>query len=255
MRSTTHGRSTAASRGDHLGTKFQAIVEHARQRIESGTWAPDARLPSENELAARFGVSRMTAKRALDQLALEGLIVRRQGAGSFTARNDVRSSFLVIRSIADEVAESGRAYASVVLRQCPVTATRSVADALEIKPRTRVFHSLIVHLANSRPVQLEYRYVRPDTVPGYLEADLAHETPNQYLQRCHPLVRASQEVGAALPTPRECRALEIEPDEPCLLITRVTASHAGLVSYARMLCPTSRYRLSGQLHYSSRLPA
>ena len=233
--------------------KFQAIVAHGRSQIEVGAWPVESRVPSENELADRFGVSRMTARRALDQLALDGLIVRRRGAGSFVASNGVRSSFLVIRNIADEIAESGRDYSNSVKRHSVIRATRVVADALEVEVGDAVFHSLIVHCADAQPVQLESRYVRPDAAPGYLDADLLRETPNQYLQRSCPLAKAAQEVSAALPTSRECAALQIGPHDPCLEISRVTWSRAGIVSYARILCPARRYRLSGQLHFSSQL--
>jgi GntR family histidine utilization transcriptional repressor len=233
--------------------KFVAIVEYGRRRIRSGEWRSSRRVPSENELSQSFHVSRMTARRALDKLALEGLIVRRRGSGSFVAENGIRSSFLVIRNIAAEVAESERAYSNRVLRHRVESASRAVADALEIDLGTPVYHSLIAHLADDEALQLEYRYVRRDAAPDYIEADLTTETPNQVLQRLCPLTFARQQISARLPTRAQCEALSIRPREPCLLITRVTASHVGLVSYARIYAPSSRYQLSGQLHFSSKI--
>jgi GntR family histidine utilization transcriptional repressor len=96
-------------------------------------------------------------------------------------------------------------------------------------------------------VQLEERYVRADIVPGYLEADLSAETPSEYLQRTRPLVEARQEISAVLPTAAQRAALAIEAGEPCLLIRRTTSAKTGLVSFARILAPSSRYRLIGQL--------
>lgn len=233
--------------------KFVSIVDFAKRKINAGAWRAGQRVPSENELSDRFKVSRMTARRALDQLALDGLIVRRRGSGSFIANNSVRSSFLVIRNIADEIAESGRSYSCRVLRHCAIAATRHVAAELELNAGDEVYHSVIVHLADGAPVQLEYRYVRRDSAPGYLAADLNIETPNHYLQRYYPLTDARQEVGAGLATRRQCDSLGIQHGEPCLVISRTTWSHNGLVSYARILAPASRYRLSGQLHFSSRV--
>lgn len=233
--------------------KFEVIVHFARRRIRSGTWMPGDRTPSENELSEQFGVSRMTARRALDQLALAGDIVRRRGAGSFIADDSVRSSFLVIRNIADEVVDNGQRYGSRVLRQCALSCDAEVAAALELERGAIVYHSLIVHLADEEAVQLEYRYVRPDAAPQYLEADLSTETPNHYLQRTCPLVEARQDVSAALPKSRQSELLGVRRNEPCLLITRVTSSSRGLVSYARILAPSSRYRLSGRLHFTSQI--
>lgn len=233
--------------------KFVAIVEYARRRIHSGEWGPGRRVPSENELSESFSVSRMTARRALDRLALDGLVVRRRGAGSFIAENGVRSSFLVIRSIADEVTESGRKYSCHVLRHRLDAASRAVAEALELGLGSAVYHSLIAHLADGEALQLEYRYVRRDAAPEYLDSDLTLETPNHVLQRLCPLTFARQEISAALPTRVQCEALHIRGREPCLLITRITASQDRLVSYARILAPASRYQLSGQLHFSSKI--
>lgn len=233
--------------------KFEEIVDFARRRIRNGKWMPGDRAPSENELSEQFGVSRMTARKALDRLASAGDIVRRKGSGSYIADDSVRSSFLVIRNIADEIRQSGRRYGSQVIRQCAVACDAACAAELDIERGARVFHSLMVHLADEQPLQLEYRYVRPDAAPGYLEIDLTAETPNQYLQRVCPLVEARQEVTATLPKARERELLGVRRTEPCLQITRVTSARQGLVSYARILAPANRYRLSGRLHFTSQL--
>jgi len=233
--------------------KFEKILHFARRHIDDGVWKPGARVPSENQLSRRFGVSRMTARRALDQLALDGHLVRRRGAGSFIASNGVRSSFLLIGNVADEIGENGHQYANRVLCHRAVACAREVAAALEVQQGAIVYHSLIAHLAEGRAVQLEYRYVRPDAAPGYLHADLSVETPNHYLQRVAPLSEARQEITAVMPTARQCALLGIRGSEPCLLIIRVTSSRQGLVSFARILAPSSRYRLSGRLHFTNRL--
>ena len=235
--------------------KFQSIVHFARHHIRSGRWRPGDRAPSENELSEQFGVSRMTARRALDQLARAGDIVRRRGAGSFVADDSVRSSYLVVRSIADEVRDNGHSYGSRVLQQRALPCDSEVAAALDVERGATVYHSLIVHLADQQAVQLEYRFVRPDAAPEYLTADLAAETPNQYLQRVCPLVEARQEVAAVLPNAGETQLLGVARDEPCLLIVRITSARRGLVSYARIVAPSSRYRLAGQLRFTTQVAA
>jgi GntR family transcriptional regulator, histidine utilization repressor len=245
------GPASIAGRASARIPKFTSILDFARRKIGAGDWSTGNRVPSENELSGAFGVSRMTARRALDQLAVDGLIVRRRGAGSFIANRALQASFLQIRNIADEIAESGRAYSSKVLRHRIVSAPSAAAAALGLATRAKVFHSLIVHLADGKQLQLEYRYVRIDAAPGYLEADLARETPNHFLQARYPLTAARQVIGATMPTREQCRALRIRRTEPCLLITRVTSSHQGVVSHARILAPASRYQLSGDLQYST----
>ncbi|MBL4908494.1 MAG: GntR family transcriptional regulator, partial [Alteromonadaceae bacterium] len=63
--------------------KFIIIKQYICQQIESGQWPQHAKVPSENELALQFNVSRMTARRALQELTEQGILVRSQGAGTF----------------------------------------------------------------------------------------------------------------------------------------------------------------------------
>ena len=102
----------------------------------------------------------MTARKALDRLALAGDIVRRHGSGSFVADDSVRSSFLVIRNIADEIGESGRRYSSRMLRQCSISCDTEVAAVLELAPEATVYHSLIVHLADEEAAGISVRSFR-----------------------------------------------------------------------------------------------
>lgn len=233
--------------------KFTSIVNYAKRKIGGGAWRPGDRVPSENELSGMFGVSRMTARRALDQLALDGLVVRKRGSGSYIANNGMRSSFLVIRNIADEITESGRQYTNQVLHHRAEPATQEIATVLHIRAGDEVYHSILVHKGDGEALQLENRYVNRHVAPDYLSADLASETPNHVLQRLCPVTQAWQDISAILPNKAQCDFLAIKIGEPCLLITRVTAAHEGLASYARILAPASRYQLTGQLHFSSKI--
>ncbi|ODN72400.1 HTH-type transcriptional regulator FrlR [Methylobrevis pamukkalensis] len=86
---------------------YQGLKREIRDRIARGDWAAGTRVPSENELVAEFGVSRMTANRALRELAAEGLVVRVKGAGSFVADAKGHSALVEVRNIADEIRARG----------------------------------------------------------------------------------------------------------------------------------------------------
>ena len=92
--------------------------------------------------------------------------------------------------------------------------------------------------------------MRTDAAPGYLKVNLTAETPNHYLQRVCPLVEARQDITAVMPSARQCKLLAIQAAEPCLLLTRVTAGARGVVSFAQIYAPSSRYRLSGRLRFT-----
>ncbi|MFT6692194.1 MAG: GntR family histidine utilization transcriptional repressor, partial [Colwellia sp.] len=87
--------------------KYTIIKQYICENIESGEWLQHAKVPSENELTIQFNVSRMTARRALQELTEQGILVRSQGAGTFVATFKSQSSLLEIRNISDEISERG----------------------------------------------------------------------------------------------------------------------------------------------------
>lgn len=228
------------------GPLYAELKHRIVARIRNGEWAPTARVPSENDIVAEYGVSRMTANRALRELASEGVLVRVQGVGTFVAEQKAHSALFEVRNIAEEIAERGHLHCARVIVMQEEAASLEVSDALQLPDGARVFHSVIVHLENDVPVQVEDRFVNPAAAPDYLSQDFTTTTPNAYLSRLAPLVEAEHVVEATLPQPWECRLLSIARTEPCLLIRRRTWSGPATVTAARLLCPGSRYRLEGR---------
>jgi GntR family histidine utilization transcriptional repressor len=233
---------------------YAGVKRMVLARIESGEWPPHSRIPSENALAAELKVSKMTANRALRELASEGALVRVQGVGSFVAERKARSALLEVRNIADEILERGHSHAATVVMLQRETASPEVADALDLPMGAPVFHSVLVHHENELPVQIEDRFVNPAAAPGYLDQDFSQTTPNAYLVRAAPLTSAEHVVEAVLPQPWECKLLAIARSEPCLTIRRRTWSGATAVTTVRLLCPGSRYRLEGRFDAAAARP-
>jgi GntR family histidine utilization transcriptional repressor len=110
----------------------------------------------------------------------------------------------------------------------------------------RVFHSLIVHYENDIPVQIEDRFVNALVAPEYLQQDFTLQTPYAYLNQVAPLTEGEHVVEAILADAAECKLLQIEPSEPCLLIRRRTWSGRQPVTAARLIHPGSRHSLEGR---------
>src|SRR6056297_692717 len=118
-----------------MGTpRYRIIRDELLEDIESGRLRAGERVPSENELVARFGVSRMTARRALQELAGAGFLLRTRGLGSFVADSRPMSSMLQVRNIADEIAERGHRHTAEVLRLNPSRPARSWAATSTSNP-------------------------------------------------------------------------------------------------------------------------
>lgn len=253
MNTASHNRSkpmAEANREDSVKQpRYLAIKRYIRAQIENYCWPVNFQVPSENQLAQEFAVSRMTARRALSELTDEGLLARTQGLGTFVAEPVAAGSLLEVRNIADEISAQGHNYTNRILQLTPANASARVARALGLCDGATVFYSVIVHLDNALPVQWEERYTNPALAPDYLQQDFSSQTPNAYLSRVAPLTGAETRVEAISAGEDLARALEIAPGSACLQVWRRTKSHSGIASFARLVHPGSRYRLGAQLEF------
>ncbi|MEW6990394.1 histidine utilization repressor [Colwelliaceae bacterium 6441] len=227
--------------------KFTLIKDHICKMIESGEWQQHSKVPSENVLAEQFSVSRMTARRALQELTEQGLLVRSQGAGTFVATFKSQSSLLEIRNIADEIQARGHQHHSLQLELITVDVNNELAILLGLKESESVFYSEVLHFENNEPIQLEQRYVSSKLVPEYLQQDFTQITPHEYLSSEAPLTEATHEIEAVLANADICLQLNIEPSTPCLQVKRRTWSSQGVVSLAILTAPGNKYRLGSHL--------
>ncbi|MCL4699441.1 MAG: histidine utilization repressor [Burkholderiaceae bacterium] len=225
---------------------YVRVKQHLKDGLAAGRWPPGALMPSEAELVAGFGVSRMTVNRALRELQSEGLVTRTQGVGTFAAPLHRVSSTLTIRDLHEEIESRGHRHHAVVHRLRAERAPPALAQQLGLASGARVFHSLIVHHENGVPLQCEDRYVNPGCCPGYLEADFTATTPTQLLFETTALWRAQYTIEASAPTAEEARLLGIGVREPCLVVTRRTFTADAAITIARLVHPGTRYLLQGE---------
>lgn len=224
---------------------FARVKQHLKDRLAAGDWPPGAQMPSEAELVAQFGVSRMTVNRALKELQAEGLVERVQGVGTFAAGLHKVSSSLTLRDLHDEITQRGHHHSAEVAIQRAEPAGAALAAQLGLAEGEQVFHTLIVHRENGVALQCEDRYVHPGEAPEYLAQDFTRITPTHYLFQATALWRAQYQVQAAAPTAQEAALLGIAPAEPCLVIVRRTFSRQGPITLARLVHPGALYQLHG----------
>ena len=236
----------AARVGESPAPFYARVKQMIARQIQSGSWPPHHRVPSESELVTELGFSRMTINRALRELTAEGLLVRMQGVGTFVAEPKSQSALFEVNNIADEIAGRGHVHRCrvILLQEEPAGSERALA--LDMREGQKVFHSLIVHYENDVPVQIEDRFVNAQAAPDYLDQDFTRQTPYAYLSQVAPLTEGEHVVEAILAHPEECELLQIDAGEPCLLIRRRTWSGRQPVTSARLIHPGSRHRLEGR---------
>lgn len=246
-------RPSARNGKPRLGAEplYAAIKHSVTEGIQAGTLKPGDRLPSEAELVEGFGVSRMTANRALRELQKEGVIVRHAGVGSFIAEQQPIGHMIEVRNIADEIRSRGHEYHATVIQNAALRSDGVSSPLLGVAIGTAVFHSIIVHYEAGEPLQLEDRYVLAALAPGYCKMDFSENTPNEYLTRIAPIERFEHRVRSILPEPSVRKLLHMRVGEPALVMTRRTWSQGRVASFVTLTHPGNRFELLGGFAASS----
>ncbi|MGB3224857.1 MAG: histidine utilization repressor [Desulforhopalus sp.] len=225
---------------------YQQVKEYILGKINDSTMLPGMKIESEAELVASLNVSRMTVNRALRELTAEGRLKRIQGRGTFIADKKPQASLLQIQSIAEEIRGRSGSYSCMVHLLQEEKAQPSVAAAMQLRPYTPVYHSIIVHKDNNIPIQLGCRYTNPEIAPDFLDQDFSRITVSEFLLSIAPVTAVEHIVEALIPEPWIRDLLEINGSEPCLALHRKTWVGDKVATSSTFYSPGSRYTLGGK---------
>lgn len=216
--------------------RYRQIEQALRERIS--TLRPGARLPSDTELCAEFGVSRMTARNAMQRLAEDGLIARQPGRGSFVAERPAHRRANRLMTFSQEVRRAGRVPTSRILTRVIRPSSMAEAASLDITPGQPVVHLRRLRQADDEPIALESAVLIGACADAVMSADLAHGSLHETLARAGIVLRrGTSTIAAAAATPEDARLLAIRTGDPLLVERRVIVDGHG----RRIEATESRY--------------
>ncbi|NIA54473.1 GntR family transcriptional regulator [Massilia sp. TW-1] len=149
---------------------YSQVRERLRERIADGTYAPQARLPSEHEIGALLKVSRITVRQALGDLQKEGVIVKVPGKGTFVAAQRPSQELARLEGFGEAMARKGHRIVNRVVKHAQVDAPPDVAARLHLAPRASVTEIHRVRRLDHAPVSFEITYV-PTTIGERLRGE------------------------------------------------------------------------------------
>ncbi|ODT64055.1 MAG: GntR family transcriptional regulator [Phenylobacterium sp. SCN 69-14] len=196
---------------------YRQLQRALREAISSRVLAPDDALPAEREFADELGVSRITVRKALDGLVGEGLLIRRQGAGTFVAAR-VEKNFSKLSSFTEDMISRGRAPHSAWLSRAEGQVTPEESLTLGLSPGAPVYRFHRIRYADGAPMALEY-----STLPAFCmpSPDFVEASLYEALEKTgHRPVRALQRLRAVLFTDEQAERLGVAPRDAGLLIER-----------------------------------
>ena len=237
---------------------YRQIKGLITRSLQQGDWKPGELIPSEADLARRFGVSQGTVRKAVDELAAEGLLLRRQGRGTFVStHHEERVKFRFLRLVPDATVEGERPLPQPMERQfleCRrARASQEVARTLGIKAGESVTQIRRLLLLAGEPVVFEDIYL-----PGPAFRALTAERLESYRGPLYALfesefstrmVRAEEKLRAVNASAQEAQLLRVREAEALLLVERLSFSYGELpAEYRRGLYNTRHHHYRNELN-------
>jgi GntR family transcriptional regulator len=205
-------------------------------------------IPSERQLSADLGVSRLTLRAALDDLAREGYLVRRRGSGTYVQHPKIAQE-LTITSFSDDMRRRGMVPGSRTLSMSTILAGARLGRSLNVSPSEQIVVVKRLRLADGESMAIETLHIPEALVPGLTPKAL---TGSFYdLLRDRYGVRIAEGIQAIEPTvtnEEESEVLGVPLHSPAFLFERTSRDDAGrTVEFVQSVYRGDRYRIVTEL--------
>ncbi|WP_242153962.1 GntR family transcriptional regulator [Sphingomonas sp. BAUL-RG-20F-R05-02] len=220
---------------------YLQLARSLREHIRSGGIDPGSALPSERDLSEMAGLSRVTVRKGIEQLVGEGVLLRKQGSGTFVAGR-IETAGSKLSSFSDETRARGEAPGVVWINKTYAQPTEEEAAALHITSTAQVARLGRVRLAGGEPLAIEHAIIPATFLPD-LESlgDSLYQALDTHGFRP---TAGTQRVRASLATPTEAGILSVRQNSEVLRIERLTQIPDGrFVEFTRSVYRGDRYEI------------
>ncbi|MEH7252249.1 GntR family transcriptional regulator [Neobacillus niacini] len=202
---------------------YYRIKEYLIHQIEFGSLLPGDQIQTEDELSELFKVSRMTARRAVNELAQEKRLIRKQGIGTFVAEPSIDRQLTKLTTLTEELQQLGyTGLRSTVLAWSTHKAQNQLAKALSIQAGERVLRIRRVRYTGDVPIAMQTIIIPDKFAPGLQPTNIGKLSMYQVIEENtkQSVKWASQKIDAVLATPYLAKWLEVPIGSPLFKVTR-----------------------------------
>lgn len=224
---------------------YYQLAEQLKEQIQAGQLEPGEQIPSERELGEQAGISRMTVRQAIGYLVNQGVLVVKQGIGTFVAEPKLAHDTLNLLGFTEEIMRQGGTAVSRVLEQAVVIPPASVTADLNLAPGRETVKIVRLRLSGKMPLLLESSYLPADLCPGLERKNLAVESLYTLLEQEYGLrlKNARQTLEATIANDYESELFGIAPGTAMILLEGVTCmEHGQPVEYFKAIYRGDRFK-------------
>ncbi|MDO6657411.1 GntR family transcriptional regulator [Anaerobacillus sp. 1_MG-2023] len=195
------------------------LIQEIQDHLEEGDM-----LPIESEIEARYGVSRVTVRRTIDELVSEGIVEKKQGRGTFVQSKEIVQEAGTITSWTEEMKAKGKIIETKDLTISRISPSRSLREKLRVTNKERLLCLKRIRWADGEPIAIMINYIREKYVPDLMERGLSTESLYDVLENEYHLTleQADEVIRARNASDLEASALRIPPEDAVLHISRTS---------------------------------
>lgn len=221
------------------------LTDLLRRQINTDQIPIHTKLPSERELCEQYDVSRITVRKALSQLAHEGLVRSIAGKGTYVAELKLQRELQPLVGFLEDIRRRGMSVSSRVLEAAIIRADSHLAGHLHLLPDVEVVKLHRLRLVNSIPVAIQCAYLPHHLCPDLLQYDFSSRSLLDVLRTEYQLklVRAESDIEAALARPEEASLLQLPTPAAVLVAEQTTClDNDAVIEFVRSVFAGDRYK-------------
>ncbi|MTI94548.1 MAG: GntR family transcriptional regulator [Firmicutes bacterium] len=224
---------------------YYQLRELIADTIKGGQYGPEYKLPSERELAEKYGLSRMTVRQATIALVNDGFLVRKRGMGTFVSPPKVEQGLLKLTGFTEDMRQRGMVPSTRILAMKQEQASENTARKLGIAEGEGIILLERLRLADGEPMAYERCHLPQGRFPELTEDDLKGQSLYALLTTKYNISfeSAKQSLEATVATKREAAMLNVTRGAPLLLLERSTLDQNGrVIEFVKSLYRADRYK-------------
>jgi GntR family transcriptional regulator len=236
------------NREDHQKLYLQ-LYDILKKKIESGEWAINSQIPTEEDLCSMFSVSRATVRTAVLELVRHGYLKRQQGKGTFIFKNIVSEGLSMLTSFREPLFEEGLNFSTSLLARTVMMPVDDLDAKLDIPPDKHIIYIKRLRLTDNEPVLLQESYIPYHICPLLLEDDIENISLFELFEKKYGIriTRVRNHIDIAYLSAEEGRILGLPENSAAILLTQYFHSGETLFMYTRSVKRPDRFQISIEL--------
>lgn len=233
---------------------YLQLYEIVKGKMETGEWAVDSQIPTEDDLCKLFDVSKATVRLAVSELSRQGYLKRLQGKGTFVCKRIIPEELSMVTSFRELMLEAGVQFTTKVLAQTVMMPTEDLALNLDVPEDKHLIYIKRLRLVNNEPVLLQETFTPRHLCPHLLEENLEANSLHEIIQEhCSiPITRVQDYISISSLMHADCELLGLSAGCVALMLEQLLFSRDTQVSYTRSLKHPERFKFFIELERTPR---